>query len=373
MPVTSLAAVPNPASSSLGQHSLVLSTAADRTVRLWNINLGACIATRTVDSAATCCVVDNSGTRVFVGCADGQILDIPLLHLGSSHHATLAHAVAKGALAAADASWAGHVLGGHASSAEGAGIEEGGASASGGAQGGDTAASDDEGDVALTSSTGTKPADSTDTQAHLYTLEGHAGAVHSLALHGAGHSLFSASADGTVRFWEVSSRQCVRVLTPNKTSGITGQNDSGTAGGADTVPVTSVLWLPQPPGVPTGVPPKNLPAIAPLSKFKTPATDSSADAVQPVFMAAAGTDFDQLAAALARGAEVASDTLSLAGGAAPTQVAAGADSAEVARLQAEVARWQAVNNALLQRLNGGAEAEAEPAAKAPRTRRSSRA
>lgn len=343
---------------------MVLSTAADRTVRLWNVNLGACIATRTVDSAATCCVVDNAGSRVFVGCADGRILDVPLLHLGSSHEAALAQAVAKGALSAADASWAGQVLGGHTDVAK-AGTE-GSAPATGGA--GTGAGSDDEGDVSLqTTSSGSKPADTSDTQAHLYTLEGHAGAVHGLALHGAGHALFSASADGTVRFWDVASRQCVRVLTPNKTSGITGQNDSGTAGGADTVPVTSVLWLPQPPGVPTGVPPKNLPAIAPLSKFKTPPVgDSAADAVQPVFMPATGTDFDQLAAALARGADTASDTLSLSagtGGAASTSTSG--DSAEIARLQAEVARWQAVNNALLQRLGGK---EEEPPAKAPRTR-----
>ncbi len=303
-----------------------------------------------------------------MGCADGRILDIPLLHLGTSQQAALAQAVAKGALAAADASWAGQVLAGHVSA--GAAGEQGSAS-------GDDADSDD-GDVALDGVSGAAAkakaaaaATDSDSQVHLYALEGHAGAVHSLALHGAGHSLFSASADGTVRFWEVASRQCVRVLTPNKTSGITGQNDSGTAGGADTVPVTSVLWLPQPPGVPTGVPPKNLPALAPLSKFKTPpAEDGAADAVQPVFLPASGTDFDQLAAALARGAEVASDTLSLAAGSTETRGsgAGGDDSAEVQRLKAEVARWQAVNNTLLQRL---AAQEGEPAAKAPRTRGSS--
>jgi hypothetical protein len=125
------------------------------------------------------------------------------------------------------------------------------------------------------------------------------------------------------------------------------------------------MWLPQPPGVPSGVPPKNLPAIAPLGKFKTPnAEGSGSDVAQPLFMPAPGTDFDQLSAALSRGLEVAGDTLAASASAAPSSATMGDESEEVERLRAEVARWQTVNNALMQRLGEGE--GGSPAAKSAR-------
>ena len=58
----------------------------------------------------------------------------------------------------------------------------------------------------------TKPVMEADWNACLQTLEGHRGAVYSVAFSGDGHRLASASHDRTVKIWDPATGNCLQTL-----------------------------------------------------------------------------------------------------------------------------------------------------------------
>ena len=303
--------------------ALLLTGASDRSVKVWHASTGALLTTRTCEAAVTAAVLSPGASTAFVGLASGDILQLPILQLVTQDVPAVQAAKAEGGVASLA-------------------LPPSGTPSSGLAEG--------------------------------TTLQGHSGAIHSLALHGAGHVLFSASADGDVRFWDVPSGQCIRTVTPNRVSNVTA-SAAGPGGAGAAIPVTSLLWVPQPPGFPSGVPARNAPPCTALAKFKQPVGTADAAGVEAVaeqgvlmHFPAPAAPHDDFGDVLARGEAAWWAAAGSGGGAAPAggpgaAAAPAADTAqlqaEVARLQEEVARWQAVNNTLVQRLQS-AEAGAPP-------------
>jgi pre-rRNA-processing protein IPI3 len=134
----------------LGEVNATAVTASlDRSVKIWQLATGALLRAVTLPAGATAVALDAGEQALYVGCADGSICEVPLA--GSS-----------GAAAAAAAS-----------------------AGPGGPQ--------------------LPPGVSA-------VMEGHSKAVSSLSLSLDGDSLVSGSEDGSVRIWDLRSRQCTRSI-----------------------------------------------------------------------------------------------------------------------------------------------------------------
>lgn len=157
-----------------GEANAVIATASlDRTVKLWRLATGALLRSVQLPSGVTALALDAGEHSLFAGTSEGVVYEIDLLH-GD----TAAGGAAGGSLLPNLAS----------TSAAGAGAGMGaGLGSSGGAGGG---------------SAGALPS----------AMEGHTKAVNSLAVSADGERLVSASDDGSVRVWDVRSRQQLRCV-----------------------------------------------------------------------------------------------------------------------------------------------------------------
>lgn len=138
-------------------NAIAVTASLDRSAKIWQIATGALLRAVTLPAGATSAALDAGEHCLYVGCADGSICEVPLV-AGTGKAGAAAAAAGQGT----------------------SGLAVGGAGASGG----------------------------------VVVMEGHSKAVSSLSLSLDGDSLVSGSEDGSVRVWDLRSRQCMRV-TPS--------------------------------------------------------------------------------------------------------------------------------------------------------------
>jgi pre-rRNA-processing protein IPI3 len=136
----------------LGEVNAIAVTASlDRTAKIWQLATGKLLRAAALPAGATAAALDAGEHALYVGCADGSICEVALAGAAAAQGGGAAATTAAGAAAAPAA-----------------------------------------GDVVV--------------------MEGHSKPVSSLAISLDGDSLVSGSEDGSVRVWDLRSRQCVRVI-----------------------------------------------------------------------------------------------------------------------------------------------------------------
>lgn len=291
----------------MGEGSAVLVTASlDRSVKLWALATGQLLRSLTLPAGVTSVTLDAGEHVLLAGCADGSIYEVSLV--GTQQQQQL-QGVTRGPAAAAGA----------AGSSAGAGVVGGPGSC---------------------------------------CYEGHTKAVSCLVVTPDGEQLVSGCEDGTVRVWDLRSRQCLRVIqAPNKApvSGVllvgSAARLAGHAAGSSSSSSSSKAG------------PKRLQPLAQLAKFAGAASSAKPweGPLQVLDAGSCGSAAPAAAAAAAAGVislppglvlQPCQDPLALLGQAvshvevnqpvagAPTSAASSEDPGEVARLQEQVVQLQ---------------------------------
>ena len=273
-----------------GLRAPLLSTSADRTARLWDVASKSCLLRVTLPAPAHCAVADDFLHTLWVGCGDGLVYKVAL-------HA--AGAAGEG----------------------GSGLQLASPPPPGGGGGG---GGDEEG-------------------GGLRCCVGHTGCVNTVLLSPTGGLLVSTSADGSCRVWDTATR-----------------SQLGLFEGHGSNAVVAALLRPAPPpglrssGSSSSRPTAALPQLAPLKKYALPGGGDpvlrcrfAGSLVTPDEAARANDAWVAAVAALEAGIAAAGGGGGEGGG---EEGDAPRLRARVAELEGEVARWRAVNEGLMAKL-----------------------
>lgn len=330
LPVTSLRFGPG-----IGLSAKLVSSSTDRSARVWDVASGACLLKATAPAPVTVALLDRQEQRLLMGCGDGGVYEIDVQAAAAASAAPSAQLARRSALGGFG------LLGG---AAVGDGLLGDGQASSGGGAG------------------------------SRQCYAGHTGAISDMTLTADGGTLFTGSEDGTLRVWDTSSKQQVGALEGHK--------------GA----ISALLLLdgPVPPLAGANVKPSQLMTglapLAPLRKHAIPLPpDWRGSGTGPVdaevvmrlapsvlsLPGSGGSGGDSELEAADRAFQHAVGLLLGAGpspppaaplapsdGASASAAAAGDEDvaalkARIAALEGENARWKAVNNKLLTKLQGG--------------------